>query len=482
MTGDFLLDQFQLIHPEQGIFRIGQYTPVSIRDQIVRSCYLVERLWTTGRLRPESKLLIIGAGAAGVTAAFRAVAHGVRHVQISDQSDAPLSLQAHCTTRLVDPVQYDWPAGYWDLKCWPIAGPSGFAHGTASAIKPPVLLQADLAFNWAIQFERALYALESNGRATFYPQLKAIDWYAAPAGCYQVEFDDAITGASAGSLDADLIIFAGGFGQESVSVPVTGQPSTRHSGLPFWSDDTFEKQNFGLPAVPHGVLVSGAGDGALQDFIRLVTGLKSARDVWKVVEPCLLDYNARRQLETLWHWEELAYRSDAFAPEYSSRCDTLAKLHARYQSMVDRAIVNGAYWKSIIAALDGVIVPPRPTNKIFLATKAAHFDGCYPLNRLVALVCIAYIKHKYPKHNPVLDQRAVKSVKPVAPGVKWGAIDVEFALSTSCATTVKEIEAWTGPTTTAGFDGLVIRHGIDTATLSIKTSRLSLQPVPAHLP
>jgi hypothetical protein len=84
---------------------------------------------------------------------------------------------------------------------------------------------------------------------------------------------------------------------------------------------------------------------------------------------------------------------------------------------------------------------------------------------------------------PLLTFHAVRNVAPQQGGSGWGVpVSVELAVNTSCATTAADLDAWTGPVVQLLFDGVVIRHGIDPRTLSVKSARLSLQQVPAHLP
>jgi len=76
--GDPILDAHQVV---PGFFVIsGPLAPISIRDQMIRGQLLVERLLEkrtivpTGNIGPDSKfgVVIVGAGAAGVTAAITA--------------------------------------------------------------------------------------------------------------------------------------------------------------------------------------------------------------------------------------------------------------------------------------------------------------------------------------------------------------------------------------------------------------------------
>lgn len=492
MTGDLLLDKFQLSVPEPDIYRVGQYKPVSIRDQIVRASFLVERLWSTKRLKRSSKLLVIGAGAAGVTAAVKAVHFGVTRVVVADARDRVLSLQANCTTRWLDPTQYDWPASHWDGEQWPIKEPAAFAFPTAAKLPPVVTLEADYADEWSAKFAFALSVYESAGSVNFVANVKAVDWNFVPAkSCYQVEFDDAASGASKGSLDADLVIFAGGFGREVVSVPLwhaSGAGFSRHPtggmyrSIPFWADDAFETPTFGLSAASPSMLVSGGGDGALQDFIRLVSGQRSAREVWKAVEPAL-SLATLRAFERLGDWDRNTQDAEEFAPAYGSACDRLAALHARYALELQQLRTNIGEWAAVTAALDALIPSSRPKEKVVLALKSTHFDWCYPLNRLVALLLSEYVSFKHPGHTPLVKRVAVRGVVPSVTLASGGtALGVFLAHNTTCATTNASIAAWPGKTTGAAVDGIVVRHGIDTAALSVRSSKLAGQVVPQHLP
>jgi len=483
MTGDFLLDKFQLTVPEPDIYRIGQYRPVSIRDQVVRASFLIERLWTTKRLKPTSKLLVIGAGAAGVTAAVKAVHFGVTQVRVADVSDRVLSLQAGCTSRWLDPAQYDWPASHWDKEEWPASELAGFPFPTAAKLPPVVTLEANYADEWSASFAFALSVYESAGSVNFVPNVKVVDWnFVAPKNCYEVEFDDAKTNASKGSLDADVIIFAGGFGRELVSAPIWNPPGGTYSSIPFWSDDSFEAANFGLSTLGYGMLVSGGGDGSLQDFIRLVSGQRSAREVWKAIEPALSPATLRI-FERLGDWDRNTQDLELFAPAYGSMCDRLAALHARYQGEVQQLRGDSTQWAAVAAALDVLIPASRPTDMVFLALKSTHFDGCYPLNRLVALLLVEYVRHKHPGHSPLLTRVAIRAVVPGyrMPDGKTAMLAV-WAHPTTCETTPAEIAVWPGQPPAKPFDAIVIRHGIDTAALSVKSTRLAPQVVPPHLP
>jgi hypothetical protein len=55
-----------------------------------------------------------------------------------------------------------------------------------------------------------------------------------------------------------------------------------YKGLRFWDKDKFEQEYLGIkpPRTPQ-ILISGGGDGALQDFLRIITKVKSVADIYK---------------------------------------------------------------------------------------------------------------------------------------------------------------------------------------------------------
>lgn len=71
---DPILDAHRLL-PQ--LYLLGSpLSPISIRDQILRARWVVDRLVRSDEVREGMRILIVGAGAAGATAAIRAAQHG----------------------------------------------------------------------------------------------------------------------------------------------------------------------------------------------------------------------------------------------------------------------------------------------------------------------------------------------------------------------------------------------------------------------
>src|SRR5437879_3176765 len=95
------------------LFDIGsRLSPASIRDQMIRGKLIADRAREERLIGPTRPLLVIGAGAGGATAALVASMSGVPTLLV-DSAPRPFSVQASCSTRYVDPTQYDWPVDTW---------------------------------------------------------------------------------------------------------------------------------------------------------------------------------------------------------------------------------------------------------------------------------------------------------------------------------------------------------------------------------
>lgn len=114
--------------------------PVSIRDQMNRACWLVQQAYDLGffgpkREREYRRLLICGAGAAGVSAAGHALSLGVETVLI-EKTSAPFLRQRRCASRWIDPTQYDWSAA-WSAVDW-----TGIRRLSLSTVAPNAVAMA----------------------------------------------------------------------------------------------------------------------------------------------------------------------------------------------------------------------------------------------------------------------------------------------------------------------------------------------------
>jgi hypothetical protein len=127
----------------------GGPSPISIRDQMLRGWLVVQRLLQNRLIHSDAPLLVVGAGAGGVTAAVWAAENQVRTLLV-DRAAAPFGVQKRATTRFLNPTQYDWPVDHW---------PSGVFPWLPSHVGLPLPYPsdwaADLAVLWTTEFRRA---------------------------------------------------------------------------------------------------------------------------------------------------------------------------------------------------------------------------------------------------------------------------------------------------------------------------------------
>ena len=298
----------------------------SVRDQMVRATLLAHALIDTGviaidpradedgnllddeQTREElTRLLILGAGVAGVSLALSAAERGANVIVVEEDSD-PFSTIRGCYWRTVDPTEYDWPHPHWRTGALPIPGFK--STGPSLPMKLRRLHGAALAGVWSIDHNHVLFPPLPDSRVPhgagsvtiLYGRnandLTIDDRLAAQSVAYRAPGDTMLSVKGlAGTSPVEVsvnssnwppsfmsmrfaaIVSAIGFGDEVTSerpIPKAGAWNN-YCGPRFWLDDDGIKR-FGFFAAlnnakPTSILISGAGDGAMQDFQRVATGL-----------------------------------------------------------------------------------------------------------------------------------------------------------------------------------------------------------------
>jgi hypothetical protein len=347
--------------------------PVSIRDQMNRSRWLVAKAYDLGFFGPTRdkqyrRLLVCGAGAAGVTAALHALSLGVETVLV-EQSPAPFLRQRLCRSRWLDPVQYDWSANHWTAGTFPHAGPG-------MPLPWPADRSHRLAFRWHLRLNAAL----PNPLLTFHRADHAVGApipITNPAGevlGIEMTFHSGLREVFG------MVLWCVGFGDERRFAP------PNYTGFAFWETDPFEQPDWGVKPPPDGLsaLVSGGGDGALQDVIRLVTRRKSAIDVWQDIEAggWSMPHDVRHALFTA---EDQAQRSLLWCkPGSVDEHNALQQLHDAYLNAVhDLTTLHPARALLINEVLRILAANPHSLLNVHPCT---HFARCYGLNHFLVLL------------------------------------------------------------------------------------------------
>lgn len=279
-------DQALEFHKVDGSNRRYELTGLrtgNIRDQMVRAAILVTRLLEAQVIKrddPSHGLLVLGGGAAGATAALLALDEGV-HVVLVERKRNPFSTQLRVTSRIVDPVEFDWPHDHWDKGVMrnlnSFVMPLKFRRGKAAVV----------ASRWLFALQKVVKASRQAaangtrlapgaGRLRLYSHSDAHGLVYNEVGSHlDVTPWPPQSKVPGKSQHFGAAISCIGFSGEKVTAP-TGTGS-QYGGYPFWSRDPLAKPLLGVRRAdattrPVQVLVSGGGDGAQQDFLRALTG------------------------------------------------------------------------------------------------------------------------------------------------------------------------------------------------------------------
>ncbi len=350
---------------------------------MTRALLLAERLpeWLQSQLgvnHTQHPILVIGGGACGMTAAVALAQRGMI-VEVAERDGHLFSLQRHCTSRWLDPTQYDWPLDIWRLQKFPLRHdhrqpPFSWGPGVAKTI----------AQKWGNQLSRH-YRLVPGlaNRLTFRQPIEASKecLYNDGLRLMRVQFNDPQTQQFVGFGDYGAVIWAHGQGNERCNLPNNQQ----FKGLPFWHSDSLESLHSGLAnQTQEGtVLISGGGDGALQDLLRVLTRQRSVRDIYDLLDLHSCSFDLHRILSA----ELCAERAINWSSGGNFANPYMSELQASHEAVV-KSLVQSATLKTKINAL----VANRP-KKTILVTRQNCFTSIYPLNRFLALLILKGFVH-----------------------------------------------------------------------------------------
>lgn len=453
------------------VFHIGgRLWPISIRDQMLRGRLVIDKALEQGLIHRDRSVAVVGAGAAGVTAALRAADKGVP-VTLFEKTGRLFARHALCSTRWVNPTQYDWPAGHWDASALPWPG----TPSMPLTWEKPDYANA-LATEWRAQFNRK-YSRLSTFLTVKLSSVADTPPKAVSPDLVRVEWSDD-TGKN--RKDFGMVVLAMGFGEEKCYL----YPGHPYRGFEFWANDPFALPNLGC-AKPPRILISGGGDGSLQDFLRITTKCKSAEEVWRG-----LPVSAQRILGELRDVEEQALRAFGLGSglDFSSDCPMLNQLHSHYDTLTKTVHRNPRVQK----ALDRLI----RDDFVFLNVvyPCTHYSQSYALNRFLVLLVAHHLECVRPCLAPILyDNRAVVDVQcqgshtPGDPAICYGQPhEVFFKQKNACSMRLPP-PPWTPDDTQGIFDVVIVRHGIEPTPLRAGYGSGAPMPplrqlLPYHLP
>ncbi|MFZ1425434.1 MAG: hypothetical protein WAS21_01540 [Geminicoccaceae bacterium] len=349
-------------HP--GLFFLGTYARrVTVYSQQVRAVNLVDAIHFYRQPLKGTRLAVVGAGAAGLTAAARGLSYGAQ-VTLLEQNEQLLSLQQNSSHRWLHPTIYDWPTVDIALAQNDVAG-LPVMNWTAQDANS---FASDLTEQWREVAAKA----GTNIRAILPAKVTAIT---PMSEGYEVSFVDNRGKPPENRVEQfPLVVLAVGFGLEP-------EGKGRNS---YWEKDSWDQ----TIRPDRAVLIAGYGDGALTDLMRI----------------CLVGFNHQELLARVARAVTGADLARVMEIEADARAADAQFLSAAYRQLRMQPVID---------ALQPFVVKNR---RVVLTGRGEHlFDPrASALNRLVASQLLQYRAFE---HRPLLDGEEIKSADTTDPVV-----------------------------------------------------------------
>ena len=197
--------------------------------------------------------------------------------------------------------------------------------------------------------------------------------------------------------ESSLVLDCRGAGAERVSV---GNFSSRE----FWEADPSHIFRVESQSSPR-VLVSGGGDGALQDFLGLMIPGKSAREIYENFSEATKVFIEKR----IWSIEDEARRSFIWNSDSYQDCVVLSRQHRAHLELIDQVLNDSVIGPEVGGILDNLVKPKTAVAKISLAFHCSHFHPSYALNRFLVLLLDAHLRRNG-HSSPLQPNRRLKAV------------------------------------------------------------------------
>ncbi|MGK8198468.1 NAD(P)-binding protein [Burkholderia cepacia] len=509
----------------------------SVRDQLIRSTLLADALLasklvvigpTNEHPAPEperKKILVLGAGVAGICLALTAAESGA-DVTILERRLIPFGTVRDCNWRTIDPTEYDWPHPHWKESTLPFPLPGGtLPTGVSLPLPPGRLTGKGLADIWDWMHRHILFPASPGQRVAvgkgtvsiFYgfdaDSITIDDELAARALSKRrpgqamltatrvtmsplVEIFDGPTGQGENSEKFAAVVSCIGFGDEVTFERPHAMPAQwgGYRGPRFWLDDDHMRPDRFFPVgnrTPTSILISGAGDGAMQDFQRAATGL-FGRDLYEKIENTVgaKSFVPERVMQAASLAEDYARRAHAFRVSSTPIGESLAYWEDTYAKAVHE--VWGGWRKADRDMLAMKVLRPEILSglgggtatqvRLLWVCEGRTLTFAYGLNRFLSLLLLRLMEHlqgaAVASVNPVL--RTQHKISKIAP--KPGHTCTGF--SAHCYTHMHEVTFQRldgGKPWTRDFDLIIVRHGQDHSSI-LGGAAVPEQQIPLDLP
>jgi hypothetical protein len=388
---------------------------ISLRDQAVRVRTLLSALAQARLLSSADdpvRVLVVGAGYAGVSAALWLMNRSVPTTLI-DVNPRPFHVQRMCRTRYLSLTQYDWPAWYRSHHDYPSGlAPDYIAYpwlqatlGADCLLTDGIRRACDHADDWENQFMRRLPHPNLDWRPE--TRIRPSSVQGSQGGVSLV-----LENVSRGTAQTewfDYVLYATGFGTDSTAIQSSTGGAVQTPG--FWSRDRL--------AAPHGppprILISGGGDGSLQDFIRSIVrpNLSTANSVLEQIVATMYNQHLSHIGAVGATWAE-AFQMVGFAELQASNAATWVgnqeplvwtELHRSHKAAATHI---GRTWSEMLfRAIRDVVNRHAPAREIVLVLPQAVPGKVYALNRFLFILLLEYFEYVNGKARTFFSQRPI---------------------------------------------------------------------------
>lgn len=494
-------DQFLEFHRiARRKFELSGLRTGSIRDQLIRSHLAAKRLALDLELIDEdTPLLIVGGGAAGACAALTASALGVEVVLLEQEPGKRLfGKQSQVTTRWIDPVEYDWPLSRWR----PVGNSYSVGKWPTRPHELPFSMQANnahlLAYEWHKIYDD--WPPPAPGRAVPFGKIQIIDAVNGRSFTYKEEAQEvSVQGLQGYGAPTAFGAVLSCIGLSGENVSIKGFNTPLYRGYEFWSDDPFQTPFLGIARQPKTlkVLISGGGDGALQDFQRIVAG-KMGRELFEEIERIAGRYwLTDADLLELLTAEDIAKRAHAWRSPKSRPTMELQAWHEAYEAVAERICSS---WRSVglLKPIADHILAPHEAVQATLILRDEQPDFCYGLNRFLFYILIRLVECRTKKScefSPdrwssnascqIITGHFISDVSPIDQST-----DISDPISAHQVSKFVHIaprgtsraELRSKSTLLGEFDAVIVRHGANSKPLFRGGARVPEQMIPYEIP
>ncbi len=467
--------------PSPFLFDISsRLQPISIRDQFFRGAAIIRRALNDGLLRKgqTEPILVIGGGAAGIMATMVAMQNWIPVVLV--ERERLFAVQAP-SGRRVCATEYDWPAPHWSRGNYPPDASTAPLQLVTSDV-PALLLK------WESQLQLWKKTYPNTLKEKIGTEFRA---YEVRDGAASVQLDP----PDAMLPPFKMIVSCAGFGLERTWVPDVENIPVKYRGFAFWEEDPLTEPDLGIKSgdLPN-IFISGGGDGALQDFLR-ITCRQSAGNIYRDLisqKPSLGTFIEERIFKA----EDRAMRRYVWGTLGSLDCAIHRQLQSEHQAVVDLLASDRKVWQSIGATFNSMMGRLNERLNLRLGYPCDHFSSCYPLNRFLVLLVSKYLQQQLGRSvlQPEIKIVDVDSVDHNCletsfkgngtphrslPGDPFHCHGKKHILKYAAADCLTFVDAGSEPAKLAIIDGgpfniVIIRHGIKPGKLPLKHTAAAL--------